>query len=83
MLVADDLSNQKIHHVELHFVTGFFRKSAKNPIFLSIVLTTDEAGFTEMELSIRIIPISGREKIHTKPENVVSNKDFKLTCARE
>jgi hypothetical protein len=33
-----------------------------------------------MEFSIPIIPTSGRKKIHTKSENVVSNKDFRLTC---
>jgi hypothetical protein len=34
----------------------------------------------EMEFSIPIIPTSGQKKIHTKSENVVSNKDFRLTC---
>jgi hypothetical protein len=53
--------------------------ASSEPNFLSIVLTTDEA---EMELSIRIISTSSRKKIHTKSENVVSNKDFQLACGR-
>jgi hypothetical protein len=38
-----------MHHVELHFGNGFFRKSGEEPNFLSIVLTTDEARFTRDE----------------------------------
>jgi hypothetical protein len=32
----------------------------------------------EMEFSVPIIPTSGQQKIHTKSENVVSNKDFRF-----
>jgi hypothetical protein len=58
---------------------------SEEPNFLSKPLTTDEAGFTrvEMEFSIRIISTSDRTKIHTKSENLFFNKDFQLTCGRE
>jgi hypothetical protein len=33
ILNVSNTENQKIHHVELHFVNGFFKKSTKNLIF--------------------------------------------------
>jgi hypothetical protein len=53
-------------------------KIDEEPNFLSIVLTTDEAGFTRDGVLIRIIATSGQKKIHTK-----SDKDSGLTCGQE
>jgi hypothetical protein len=84
------LHEQRVQHLKpedpprrIAFCQWFLQKIDEEPNFLSIVLTTDEAGFTRDGVLIRIIPTSGQKKIHTKSENVVSNKDSGLTCGQE
>jgi hypothetical protein len=81
---------QRVQHLKpedpprrIAFCQWLLQKIDEEPNFLSIVLTTDEAGFTrDGVFNSHNTHIWYQKKIHTKSENVVSNKEFRLTCGQ-
>jgi hypothetical protein len=81
---------QRVQHLEsedpprrIAFCQLLLQKIDEEPNFLSIILTTDEAGFTrDGVFNSHNTHIWSEEKSTPKSENVVSNKDFRLTCGQ-